>query len=100
MKKIEKIQREYGTLYLDIQQQIKYGKRFFSLLVIFDIKWKKIAILLQETVLHARLSFSVEWYQEEATLMRQFLLNFFPYDKSVEMVKMKKKMNINLNQKK
>lgn len=43
--------------------------------------------LLQESILFERLSFSVEWYQEEAALMRQFLLNYYPHDKSVEMVR-------------
>lgn len=33
-----------------------------------------------------RLSFNVEWFQEDAGLMRNYLLTFFPHDKSVEMV--------------
>ncbi|XP_031630001.1 nucleoside diphosphate kinase 7 [Contarinia nasturtii] len=38
-----------------------------------------------ENIVHERLSFAVEWFQKEAGLMRQFLLNYFPYDKTIEM---------------
>lgn len=33
-----------------------------------------------------RLSFLAEWYQSDASIMRQFLLNFYPFDASVELV--------------
>lgn len=37
---------------------------------------------------YERLCFLVEWFQVEAGLVRPFILNYFPYDKTVEMVKL------------
>lgn len=46
----------------------------------------------QADILFERLSFSAEWYQEEANLMRPFLFNFYPADGSVELVSVVQKI--------
>lgn len=40
-----------------------------------------------QSILFERWTFIAVWFQKEAHLKRQFILNYFPYDNGVEMVK-------------
>ncbi|XP_055319435.1 nucleoside diphosphate kinase 7 isoform X2 [Sitodiplosis mosellana] len=41
--------------------------------------------MMGQSFVYERLCFTVEWFQVEAGLARLFILNYFPYDKTVEM---------------